>query len=196
MTDEQPRRSPVNRLLIVIGVALIGSYTAYRLRHLSNNLPYDPGDPFPVVEVAPTPPETLSERVRSALLARRSVRIGDDPERTTLAWPLRGIERERMLRSIDMQLAATLDVPPAQRTRQHNINLATWVAVRKLLDQDLLFVVDGDVPALAGASQQRWQDFRVTLITDGDRERVAYALIDKDEFGFVRQAPDADPATF
>ena len=39
MAPDAPRRSSVNRVLIGIGVLLIGSYTAHRLRELSGDLP-------------------------------------------------------------------------------------------------------------------------------------------------------------
>lgn len=196
MAPDAPRRSSVNRVLIGIGVLLIGSYTAHRLRELSGDLPYDVGDPHLALAVEPAPRDTLGERVRAALLSRRSPRVAGDAGQSWTTWPLRGIERERVLRMIRMSISATVDTPPEQRTSQHCVSLATWVAVQALVDQDRVFVVDDDGPPLPPADQARWSDFRMSLTEDLPRKRVAYALIDQDAFPFVRSAPDADPRTF
>ena len=196
MAPDAPGRSGVNRVLLVVGVLLIGSYTVHRLRELSGERPYDVGDPHLTLAIAPTPRDTLCERVRAALLSRRSPRVEGDAEQSWTAWPLRGIERERVLRMIDTSISATVDTPPEERTSKHCVSLATWVAVQALVEQDRVFVVDGDAPQLPAAGQARWSDFRMTLTEDSPRKRVAYALIDQDAFPFVRSAPDADPRTF
>ena len=170
LTMEQKRRVPWFAAILVV---LLVSYTVVRLRDAADNLPYDPGDPWPVVEVDD------DAGLRTALLDRKSARIGD---RTIEAWPLRGIERERAIRRLDEALAAADE---ARRDRDACRRLARLTAARALVEQDRAFVLEAP---LALADDLRWRYWSEPLFEKDGRRRLLQVAIDKDEFPYLRRA--------
>lgn len=207
-------------LLAAIAGIMVISYTVFRLNYAANNLPYDPGDPLPPVEVTGSSPAQLGPRIRNAILSRHSVRIvpssrmeagsradtasqtetGSEnqptsaPSNATLleVWPLRGLELERAILRLDERIAGARKQPAGGRDADSREQLAVHVAARKLVDQDRAFVIEAEVPACAPG----WHAKLLPLFKSKDRSRVLYIPIDDAEFGFVRTARTADPKTF
>lgn len=177
----QTKRVPWFAAVLVV---LLVSYTIVRLQDAAQNLPYDPGDPWPVVEVAD------DDGLRAALLDRKSARIGD---RTIEAWPLRGIERERALLRLREARQRLDDVPRGARVQDDNLRRARLAAVEQLIEQDLVFVVELPLPLV---DDRRWHYYDVLLFEKAERRRWLYAPVDRDAFDDLRRAETADPATF
>lgn len=203
---QQPaaRSKASTRILIGIGVIMIVSYTIYRLRYAAENLPFDPGLPFPVKDVTGDSAPELQSTMRAAFLSRRSVRLvgvrddgtpdQDAKPKTYEAWPLHGLERERAILTVDRLIASARNQPADQRDSETCQTLASWVAARTLIQQGRVFVTDGLVMALR--SRAPIHDWNVVLFSKNGRNRVLYAPIDSAEFDYVRAAATADPATF
>lgn len=195
-------------LLAAIAGIMVISYTVFRLNYAANNLPYDPGDPLPPVEVTASSPEQLAPGIRNAILSRHSVRIAtisqdgalsqdgttsNTSEATLLeVWPLRGLELERAILRLDERIAHARQQPAGGRDADSREQLAVHVAARKLIEQDRAFVIEDDVPA----SVTGWHAKLLPLFQTKDRSRVLYVPIDDAEFDFVRTARTADPKTF
>lgn len=199
-----PAKSKGMPLIALIAAIMIVSYTIFRLNYAANNLPYDPGDPWPTVSVTAKDKEELSTRMREAFSSRQSVRLdgvradgtpdANAPQTTFEAWPLRGLELERAILTVDRMIESYRKSPIEARDSDSRQRVAAWVAVRKLIDQDRVWVVDGGSGPIA--SGVRWQIHNLLLFEKKDRRRMLYAAVNSDEFDFVRQAPTADPATF
>lgn len=207
-------------LLAAIAGIMVISYTVFRLNYAANNLPYDPGDPLPPVEVTESSPAQLGPCIRNAILSRHSVRIvppsktgadsraetgpqtntgsenqpTSDPSNATLleVWPLRGLELERAILRLDELIAGARKQPAGERDADSREQLAVHVAARKLVEQDRAFVIEAEVPACVPG----WHAKLLPLFKSKDRRRVLYIPIDDAEFGFVRTARTADPKTF
>lgn len=208
--DEQPTlqqpggKSKGMPLLALIAGVLVISYTVWRLQYAANNLPYDPGPPLPAIDVTATTAEELSVAMREAFLSRHSARTlkarGDGtpdptaPPKLYGAWQLRGLELERAIRYVDKMIAGLRNAPLDSRDSDSCQRLATLVATRKLIDQDRVFATDGAVMPLK--ETPRWHVWNLMLFQKKKRQRWLYAVISTAEFGFVRDAGTADPATF
>ena len=108
-------------------------------------------------------------------------------------WPLRGLELERAIRSLDNRIAEVRQQPTKTRDASSNQRLANLVAARKLVDQDRAFVVEDDLERIASTG---WQIETFLLFKTKDRRRFFQAAIDTNEFEFVRLAATANPQTF
>ena len=183
-------------LLAGVAAIMIVSYTVFRLQYAANNLPYDPGQALPAVEVAPAPSETLPERLRSTFVQRHSARITTTSGEADVreAWPLYGLERERAIRLLDEQIQAAHKLPPADRNRETCEHLATVVAARELIGSENAFVVEQELMALPQGGD--WLYWTSPLFETKGRRRILYVAIDLTQFAFVRDAATADPRTF
>ena len=183
---------------LVAGIAaiMVVSYTVWRLQYAANNLPYDPGRPFAVIDVSAEPPETLAARLRNAFLSQHSARLTTTTGEPTTheAWPLFGLERERAIRLLDERIGAARRLPPEQRNSDTCQHLAKIVAARKLIGTDNAFVVEHELETLS--DQGNWQYWHTLLFEKKDRRRILYVAIDLTQFAFVRDAAAADPRTF
>jgi len=192
--EAKRRRVPWFGAILVV---LLVSYTIARLRGAADSLPYDPGDPYPVVDVDATDDAQRSQRIAATLLDRKSVRLrgaGEDgADLTVSAWPLRGIEYERALRVLGELRDELAAIPRDNRTPSDSSKLAQVAAAQTLVEQDRVFVLEQPAPLTGG---DRWHYWDLRLFEKGGRRRFLYAPIDKDEFPFVRRAETADPATF
>ena len=200
-------------LVAALAAILVVSYTVFRLNYAANNLPYDPGDPLPAVEVRVTSPAERTARIRETILSRHSVLVVDErtgkPDDATDAnatdakvlevWPLRGLELERAIRYLDERIAAARSRPVEQRDANSSLQLATLVASRKLVDQDRAFVLETFAHKKgteSPTSTAGWHTPQMLLFETPGRQRLLYTAIDEAEFDFVKQAPTADPKTF
>ena len=191
-------------LLAAIAAVMVVSYTIFRLNYAANHLPYDPGDAYPTVEVAPDQSGSVESRVREAFLSKHSVLlVGNQPEASQdapaksalrQAWPLRGLERERALLSLKQLIADAYGHLQEQPSTANCERLAACVAAGKLVERDRVFVVEGVVPELR--SNGGWHDWNLALFETKDRVRVMYAPIEAQAFDFVRQAKTDDPKSF
>lgn len=189
-------------LLATVAAIMVVSYTVFRLDYAANNLPYDPGDPLPAVEVTGSSPEELTPLVRNAILSRHSVRIAppsesaatsDSAEATLLeVWPLRGLELERSILRLDERIASAREQPASGRNADSREQLAVLVAARELVEQDRAFVIEDSAPA----SVPGWHAKLLPLFETKNRTRVLYIPINDAEFEFLRTARTADPKTF
>ena len=194
-------------LLAAIAALMIVSYTVFRLNYAANNLPYDPGDPWPGVSISNGSNEELGMRLREAFTSRHSAKLitpksadeqsaTDDRragQETFNVWPLRGLELERAIRSLDTWIAESRQLSTNSRDASSNQRLANLVAARKLVDQDRAFVVEDDLERIASPG---WNIETFLLFETKDRRRFFQAAIDTTEFEFVRLAATANPQTF
>ena len=176
-------------LLAGIAAIMVVSYTVFRLNYAANNLPYDPGDPYPAMKVAGSTTAELSSRSRDAILSRHSLQAREGTEALGV-WPLRGLELERAIRYLDERIEDARSQPAETRTC---LQLAMFVAARKLVDQDRAFVIESADPKTEVAG---WHELTLQLFAAKDRARILYVPIDDREFGFVSAAATADPKTF
>lgn len=183
-------------LLAGIAAIMIVSYTVFRLQYAANHLPYDPGKPFPTVEVPVEPAAELPAQLHQAFLSQHSARlVSATGELTTYeAWPLFGLERERAIRQLDEQIEAARKMPVAHRNSDTCQHLATVVAARKLIGTDAVFVLEEELEAMKGHGD--WRYWSSLLFETKDRRRILHVSIDLDEFPFVRDAAKADSRTF
>ena len=131
-------------LVAALAAVLVVSYTVFRLNYAANNLPYDPGDPLPAVEVRVHSAAERTARIRETILSRHSVRVvdertgkSDDATDTTATqakvleanilqvWPLRGLELERAIRYLDERITAARNRPVEQRDANSSLQLAS-----------------------------------------------------------------------
>lgn len=194
-------------LLAATAAVMVISYTVFRLNYAANNLPYDPGNPWPETSITSASSEELSVRLREAFLSRHSAKVtavsstneqratsgGRAGPQTFHVWPLRGLELERAIRSLDNRIAEVRQQPTKTRDASSNQRLANLVAARKLVDQDRAFVVEDDLERIASTG---WQIETFLLFKTKDRRRFFQAAIDTNEFEFVRLAATANPQTF
>lgn len=194
-------------LLAATAAVMVVSYTVFRLNYAANHLPYDPGDPWPEISIRNGSSEELGMRLREAFISRHSAKLdatsstdaelvidGQRAEQQTFnVWPLRGLELERAIRSIDNWIAEARQQPSKTRDASSNQRLANLVAARKLIDQDRAFVVEDDLERIA---TKGWQIETFLLFATKDRRRFFQAAIDTTEFEFVRLAATANPQTF
>tara|TARA_R110002072_G_scaffold241027_1_gene399513 strand:- start:54890 stop:55540 length:651 start_codon:yes stop_codon:yes gene_type:complete len=205
-------------LVAALAAVLVVSYTVFRLNYAANNLPYDPGDPLPAVEVRVHSAAERTARIRETILSRHSVRVVDertgksgDATDTTATqakvleanilqvWPLRGLELERAIRYLDERITAARNRPVEQRDANSSLQLATLVASRKLVDQDRAFVLETFAPKKGTeppTSTAGWHTRQMLLFETPGRQRLLYTAINEAEFDFVKHATTADPKTF
>lgn len=183
-------------LLAGIAAIMIVSYTVFRLQYAANHLPYDPGKPFPTVEVPVEPAAELPAQLHQAFLSQHSARlVSATGELTTYeAWPLFGLERERAIRQLDEQIEAARKMPVAHRNSDTCQHLATVVAARKLIGTDAVFVLEEELETMNGHGD--WRYWSSLLFETKDRRRILHVSIDLDEFPFVRDAAKANSRTF
>lgn len=182
-------------ILAAIAGVLVISYTVWRLQYAANHLPYDPGQPYPALDVAAEPATDLATRVRDVVLGHHSARVSADGRTTDYrAWPLFGLERERAFRRLDEWLEAARKVPAAQRTTATATELALHVAAHKLVHGERCFVIEHELPQPAAADG--WVYWTHLLFEAKERQRFLCVAIDNTEFPFVAAAKTADPATF
>ena len=194
-------------LLAAIAALMVVSYTVFRLNYAANNLPYDPGDPWPAISISSGSNEELGMRLREAFISRHSAKLitpksadetsttkdGNAEQLTFNVWPLRGLELERAIRSLDTRIAESRQQSTETRNASTNQRLANLVAARKLVDQDRAFVVEDDLERIASPG---WHLETFLLFETEHRRRFFQAAIDTTEFEFVRLAATANPQTF
>ena len=173
MSDAEPgenaqrRRLPV--LLPVLVVGLVG-YTIFRLSHLSDHLPYNPGPAYPVTTLPASDGQPDLAAMRTAFLARRSVRLSQSGSPTLSCWPLAGIERERALRVL------------AEMRGERPSPLCSALAAA--IESDEVFVIERDVfPAAAGP---RWRYWTHELFRHNDRRRLLVVPVDLHDYPQAR----------
>lgn len=183
-------------LLAGIAAIMIVSYTVFRLQYAANHLPYDPGEPFPAMDVPVEPPDQLPAKLHDAFLSRHSARLATSTGElaTYEAWPLYGLERERAIRQLDDQITAARRMPAQQRNTDTCQHLAVLVAARKLIETEGVFVLEDEIENMHGHGD--WQYWTTLLFETKQRRRILCVPIDRDAFGFVRDAATADPRTF
>jgi len=195
--DEQPTlpqpggKSKGMPLLALIAGVLVISYTVWRLQYAANNLPYDPGKPYPTTEIAAEPRASLGTRVRDAILGQHSAHVQSTSHQ---AWPLFGLERERAIRRLNEWLDDARKLPKEQRTTETATQLAIHVAAQKLVAAERAFVIEHELPPPAAADG--WIYWTTLLFEAKQRQRLLCVAIDTMEFPFVKAAETADPATF
>jgi hypothetical protein len=183
-------------LLAAVAAIMVVSYTVFRLNYAANNLPYDPGDPLPAVEVTGSSPEQLTPLIRNAILSRHSVRVAppsEAAEATLLeVWPLRGLELERAILRLDERIVSARQQPASGRDADSREQFAVLVAARELVEQDRAFVIEAGMPTAVPG----WHAKLLPLFQTKNRNRVLYIPINDAEFEFLRTARTADPKTF
>jgi len=188
-------------LLAIAAAIMVVSYTVFRLNYAANNLPYDPGDPLPPVEVIGSSPKEVPALVRNAIISRHSVRLtpptdnkpsGGTNESTLLeVWPLRGLELERAILRLDGHITSAREQQASELDANSSGQLAVLVAARELVEQDRAFVIEGTPPATVPG----WHTKLLPLFKTKSRTRVLYIAINDAEFALLRTAPTAAPKT-
>ncbi len=157
------------RLMPVVLVVALVSYTVFRLQHLSQNLPYEPGPPLPVTTVTETGGAPLAAELREAFLAKRSAAMPGEAGARYACWPLAGIERERARRFVT-----------ALRTEQPG---PLTDALGELVEADEAFVLEAEpLPDEADG----WRYWRKELFAVRERRRVLFVPVDTARFPGAR----------
>ena len=165
--SQQRRRLPLLLPVLIVGLA---SYTIFRLSHLTDNLPYNPGPAYPVTTVLLNEGRPDLEAMRTAFLSKRSVRTAPSGPPAISCWPLAGIERERAL----LVLAEMREARPDP----------LCAALSATVEKGDVFVLEQDV--FAGAGGPRWRYWTHELFRHNHRRRLLVVPVDLHDYPQAR----------